>query len=576
MDEGSSEERPFVTTLSHAASDPFRLLVEAVKDYGIFMLDPAGKVVSWNPGAEKVRGYSAEESLGRHVSSFYTAEDIAAGKPEQGLKIALEEGRFEEEGLRVRKSGESFWAITTISRIDDPFGQHVGFANVTRDITERKAAEDALRQSERLVRNLVEHLPHRILIKDRDSVLLFCNANYASDLGLTPAEMIGKDAFAFHPREQAAAYQADDREVMANGVVKDLEEPYETAKWKGWVHTVKVPYRDEKGEIVGVLAVFEDITERKRLEETLRQSQRLEAIGQLAGGVAHDFNNLLGVITGYGEIAHQQLKQDDPLLEEVGQILKASERATGLTRQLLAFGRKQVLLPQNLDLNAVVSDLERMLSRLLGENISLVTRLDPVLGCVMADPGQIEQVLMNLVLNARDAMPGGGTITIATRNVELEASRAAGQPPAQAGAYASLEVSDTGSGMDAATQARIFEPFFTTKEVGNGTGLGLSTVARHRQPERRLHPGGERDRQGVDVPGPAAAQSRRGSNWFPVQSRARCSRGGRPCCWSRTKRRYASCCAGCSKPTATPFSPPRTATKRWPRPPRTPARSSCC
>jgi PAS domain S-box-containing protein len=479
MDDLATDEPAFVTTLSHAAADPFRLLIEAVKDYGIFMLDPAGNVTSWNPGAEKSKGYSAAEILGKHLSSFYSAEDIAVGKPAHALEVALEEGRFEEEALILRKGGEPFWAVVTITSIHDSFGQHVGFANVTRDITERKAAEEALRKSERLTRNLLEHLPHRILVKDRDSVMTFCNARYAADLGLTPAEIIGRTAFDFHPADLAAAYQADDREVMARGVVKDIEEPYRSPSQAGWVHTVKVPYRDEQGDIVGVLVVFEDITERKLLEENLRQAQRMEAIGLLAGGVAHDFNNLLGVISGYAEIAHKRLPGDDPLLEEVGQILKASERATGLTRQLLAFGRRQVLQPRTLDLNAIVSDLEKMLSRPLGEGIELTTTLAPGLGRVEADPGQIEQVLMNLVLNARDAMPEGGRIAIETRNVELAAGPVSGPPfpsGSPTGGFAMIAVSDTGEGMDAATQARVFEPYFTTKEPGKGTGLGLSTV----------------------------------------------------------------------------------------------------
>ena len=476
MEDSALVEPAFVTTLSHAAADPFRLLVEAVKDYGIFMLDPAGNVTSWNPGAEKSNGYPSAEILGRHVSCFYTAEDIAAGKPAHGLEVALAEGRFEEETLCLRKNGEPFWAIVTITSIHDSFGQHVGFANVTRDITERKEAEESLRKSERLTRNLLEHLPHRILVKNRDSVMTFCNARYAADLGLTPAEIVGKTASDFHPPQLAAAYRADDEAVMELGIMRDLEEPYSTASSTGWVHTVKVPYRDEAGEIVGVLVVFEDITERKQLEENLRQSQRLEAIGHLAGGVAHDFNNLLGVISGYGEIAHSRLSGDDPLLEDVGQILKATERASGLTRQLLAFGRKQVLQPRNLDLNATISDLERMLSRLLGESIELTTALAPDLGRVQADPGQIEQVLMNLVLNARDAMPEGGRITIATGNVELESGTWPGGSLALSGACVQIVVSDTGLGMDAATQARVFEPYFTTKEPGKGTGLGLSTV----------------------------------------------------------------------------------------------------
>ena len=476
MSDPAKTEAPFVTTASLAASDPFRLLVEAVEDYGLFMVDPAGAITSWNPGAAKSKGYSAEEALGRHISMFYTAEDVAAGEPDHELQTAFEVGRYEAEGLRVRKGGETFWALATISRVNDAFGNHLGFANVTRDLSERKAAEDALQQNARLVRNLVDHLPHRIVVKDRQSVTLFCNANYARDLGLAPSEIVGKDAFSFHPRELAEAYHADDREVMERGVVKRIEEPYVSAEHSGWMSTVKVPYRDEAGAIIGLLAVFEDITERRQLEENLRQANRLEAIGHLAGGVAHDFNNLLGVITGYGEIAHQRLSSDDPLLEEVGQILKASERATNLTRQLLAFGRKQILQPRTLDLNAVVSELERMLARLLGEQITFETRLDPRLGNVRADPGQIEQVLMNLLINARDAMPGGGRILIETRNVETAPDPSSGFSLVTLAPYVMIAVSDTGTGMDEPTRARIFEPFFTTKEMGKGTGLGLATV----------------------------------------------------------------------------------------------------
>ncbi len=230
------------------------------------------------------------------------------------------------------------------------------------------------------------------------------------------------------------------------------------------------------GETVGRVWSFRDVTARQQLEDQLRQSQKMEAVGQLAGGVAHDFNNLLTVITSYTAILLEQENEESAAATDLREIKAATERATGLTRQLLAFSRRQLLQPRLLDLNAVSVGLTSMLRRLIGDDIEIVTNTDPTLGPVLADPGQIEQVIMNLAVNARDAMPVGGTITIDTANVELgkyQADIRADVPP---GSYAMLAISDTGSGMDAATKARIFEPFFTTKETGHGTGLGLATV----------------------------------------------------------------------------------------------------
>ena len=344
------------------------------------------------------------------------------------------------------------------------------------EVLERRQAEDALRKSESLNRNLLEHLPHRILVKDRKSVTMFCNANYAKDVGLSADEVIGRDAFAFYPRQVAEAYNADDREVMASGTTKDIEEQYEAAGEQRWVHTVKVPYRDEQGAIIGVLVVFEDITERKSLEEQFRQSQKLEAIGRLAGGVAHDFNNLLTAILGYCELLLADLEPNDPRQADILEIQKAGVSAAGVTRQLLAFSRKQIFEPILLDLNVAVAGMRLLIGRLIGEDVKVVLVSRPGLALVKADRGQVEQIVMNLAVNARDAMPNGGTLTIETANVELDEHYPKTHVEAKPGHYVVLTVTDTGTGITPEVRARLFEPFFTTKELGKGTGLGLATV----------------------------------------------------------------------------------------------------
>ena len=242
------------------------------------------------------------------------------------------------------------------------------------------------------------------------------------------------------------------------------------------VEYVSTPIRDERGKVAGAVVVFRDITERRRLETMVQQSQKMEAVGRLAGGVAHDFNNILGVITGYGELMRRQIEAEHPARPRLEQVLKAAERAAGLTRQLLAFSRRQVIQPRILDLSALVTDLDKMLHRVIGEDVELELRRVPDLGAVKADSTQLEQVVLNLVVNARDAMPKGGHLTIETANVDFDEAYAAAHPPATAGRFVMLSVSDSGIGMDAETQRRIFEPFFTTKAPGEGTGLGLATV----------------------------------------------------------------------------------------------------
>jgi len=451
----------------------YRRLFESARD-GILILDgESGRIIDANPFMEGLLSYSHAEFLGRELWELGFFSDAAESA--RAFRELLREGYIRYDDLPLRTASGGKVQVEFVSNVYLVANVKVIQCNI-RDVSARKKGEEALLQSERLNRNLINHLPHRIVVKDVDSVIRFCNPNYAMDLGLLPEQVVGRDAFAFHPAKLAEAYHAADREVVVHGVPKEVDEPYVVAGQERWVHTVKVPYRDERGSIVGILAVFEDITERKNLEERLRQSQKMEAIGSLAGGVAHDFNNLLTGILGFCELITLSLGKDDPIAADVEQIRRCGERATGLTRQLLTFSRKQSLAVQIVDLNALVVELDGMLRRIVDESIEIRTVLSPELGRVKVDPGQIGQVLMNLVVNARDAMPSGGSLTIETANIELDEAFADSQLATVAGSYVMLTVTDDGCGMDAAVASRIFEPFFTTKEQGKGTGLGLATV----------------------------------------------------------------------------------------------------
>jgi len=343
-------------------------------------------------------------------------------------------------------------------------------------LSERKRMEEALRESEERFEAFMDNSPAVAFMKDEEGRFAYANKPFERRFNLNKPDWAGKTDLDLWPAPIAEQMRANDRAVLAAGTAKELEETMPTPdnRLHSWM-VFKFPLRDSSGrQYLGCIAL--DITERKQLEAQFRQAQKMEAVGRLAGGIAHDFNNLLTIIVGYTQRLLSRCSSKDTVHDELQEISKAGYRAASLTQQLLAFSRRQMLQPKILDLNAVVSDTSKMLQRMIGEDIRLATELAPDVGSIKVDPGQIEQVIMNLAVNARDAMPQGGKLTIETENVDLERPMPYGPVTVSPGRYVVLSVRDTGQGMDADIQARIFEPFFTTKEPGKGTGLGLSTV----------------------------------------------------------------------------------------------------
>jgi two-component system cell cycle sensor histidine kinase/response regulator CckA len=329
-----------------------------------------------------------------------------------------------------------------------------------------------------LLRTLVETLPDVIFTKNRGGQFELVNPATVALIGVRDAsDLVGRTVFDIMPYDVAKPLDADDRMVMEGHALVNREEQVLSMDGRTrWLLTMKVPQRNAAGDIIGLIGISRDITDRRELEEQLRQSHKMEAVGRLAGGIAHDFNNLLTVIGGHSDLLLSDAHLDQGTRESIESIRGAGMRAAALTRQLLAFSRQSVLRPRVIDVNAVVSDTSRMLRRLIGEDVELRTDLEPHLRHVRVDPGQLDQVLMNLTVNARDAMPRGGTLTISTANVDLDEEFAAQHPDCHVGPHVMLTIADTGEGMSAEVLARIFEPFFTTKGVGKGTGLGLSMV----------------------------------------------------------------------------------------------------
>jgi len=460
----------------------FQLLVSGITDYAIYMLDPDGYVSSWNAGAERFKGYAAHEIIGQHFSMFYSEEDRRSGKPARALQAAREQGKFEDEGWRVRRDGTRFWASVVVDPIWGPSGELIGFAKITRDITERKAAEDALRESEDRFRLLVQSVTdYAIYMISPTGVITNWNAGAERIKGYKRDEIVGSNFAVFYTEEdQAKGLPAKTLATAA------AEGRFEQESWRVrrggkrfWAHVVVDAIRDETGTLLGFAKVTRDITERKQAAEALEranaalfQSQKMEAIGQLTGGVAHDFNNLLSVISSSVDVLATRIQNyaDKKVLDAVR---RAVERGALMTQQLLSFARQQPLMVENYDLNAVISGFEPVLRRAAHSSIEMEIRSAPDSATVLLDAARFEAALLNLVVNARDAMPEGGKLEVAVENVHLGVGQVGNL---SAGSYVRVSVADTGAGMPPAVVARAFEPFFTTKEIGKGTGLGLSQV----------------------------------------------------------------------------------------------------
>lgn len=473
---------PFKTAITDDRR--YRRMVDSITDYAIYMLDTAGTVVSWNAGAQRFKGYVADEIIGQHFSRFYTEEDRATHLPQRALKTAETEGRFEAEGWRLRKDGSRFWAHVVIDPIHDEAGALTGFAKITRDLTSRMLAQEELRRSEEQFRRLVLGVTdYAIYMLDPDGRVESWNAGAEKIKGYTAEEIIGQHFSRFYTDEDRT------QNMPARGLATAaLDGRFEKEGWRirkdgtlFWAHVVIDAIRNEAGMLVGFAKVTRDMTEKVKAQQALEQaqqalfqSQKMDAIGQLTGGVAHDFNNLLMAIIGSIELLKKRIPEHPRVTPLLDNAMQGARRGAALTQRLLAFARKQDLNLRSIDLPSLVRGMTDLLRRTLGPSITIDTQLPETLASIQADANQLELALLNLTMNARDAMPQGGSIVILAREETVSDGAPAGL--LVPGRYVCLSVTDSGEGMDEATLKRAAEPFFTTKGVGKGTGLGLSMV----------------------------------------------------------------------------------------------------
>ena len=461
----------------------YRLLVEAVFDYAIYMLDPDGNVTSWNAGARRFKGYEASEIIGQHFSRFYTEEDRAAGAPQRALETAIKEGKFEQEGWRVRKDGTRLWAHVVIDPIRSPSGDLIGFAKITRDVTERKQAEESLRQSDRQFGLLVQSVTdYAIYMLDPEGRVTTWNSGAERIKGYRPEEIIGEHFSRFYTEEDRASGAPGRALAEAARAGRFEKEAWRVRKdgSRFLANVVIDAIREADGKLIGFAKITRDVTEQRQAQLTLEQAReglfqarKMEAVGQLTGGVAHDFNNILMAVLSGLELLRKRMPNDSKAMALLDNSVHAAQRGAALTQRMLAFARRQELTLQPTDIATLVSGMTPLLEHSLGPTIAIETRIAAGLEAVQVDANQLELAILNLAMNARDAMPDGGPIVIGTRAENVATGHQPDLPP---GRYVCLSLTDAGEGMDEETLARATEPFFTTKGVGRGTGLGLSMV----------------------------------------------------------------------------------------------------
>jgi PAS domain S-box-containing protein len=461
----------------------FRILVEGVTDYAIYMLDPSGVVSNWNKGAEQLKGYTAEEIVGQHFSKFYTRDERVTGLPARVLETSGREGRYESEGWQLRKDGSRFWASIVVDAIRNAAGELQGFATIIRDITERRIAQEALRESERQFRLLVAGVTdYALFMLDPNGIITSWNAGAKRIKGYTAEEIIGQHFSRFYTERDRAAGRPTRALYTATH-----EGHFEAEGWRVrkdgtlfWANVVIDPIRDEQGELMGFAKITRDITERREAQKSLAatqtqlaHAQKMDALGQLTGGVAHDFNNLLMVVSGHIQTI-KKVGADNPRTARAVEAIELAARSgVALTRQLLTFARRQTFKPAVFGIKGRIEAIRNMLTSSLGAGVRLVTSIPDEVWLAKADPSELELALINITLNARDAMPNGGVITVTAENVALSPRETTAGIE---GEFVALRFSDTGSGIAPDVMQKVFDPFFTTKKGSKGSGLGLSQV----------------------------------------------------------------------------------------------------
>ncbi len=474
----------FASPLKHilVESEYFRHMVQSVNDYAIYMLSPEGVVISWNSGAQRFKGYTEEEIIGQHFSKFYRDEDRESGLPDSALKIAKMQGKFEAEGWRVRKDGSYFWASVVLDPVYDDSGTLIGFAKITRDITQRKEAAEALHASEERFRLLVQGVTdYAIYMLSPAGIVTNWNAGARRIKGYEEAEIIGSHFSRFYTFEDQQIGLPATALATAASVGVFENEGWRVRKdgSKFWAHVVIDAIKDASGELVGFAKVTRDVTERRKAADELQksqtalfQAQKMESIGLLTGGIAHDFNNLLNIISNSVALMRPALTSPKELHLLEG-IEKAATKGTLMIQQLLAFAKQQTFSLEKRNVNHVIESFESVLRRANTNFLKFNIKLAENLPCVEIDVAQLESAILNLVINACDATPFGGNIGLTTEVVLLAKNEIDNNA---AGRYVKISVVDSGHGIPADLIARVVEPFFTTKPHGKGTGLGLSQV----------------------------------------------------------------------------------------------------